>query len=123
MGQTSQALYEFYETYGREELASVHVLAVWCHPSGVIMNRIAPVLTPKDAAGRVLRVPSLVFGEALRGVGAEPKLVAAPQVLKMLQDGAIDGALFPYEVMPTLKLTQESSGQTLLRATGLAAPS
>ena len=104
---TSQALYEFYETYAREELASVHVLAVWCHPSGVIMNRIAPVLTPKDAAGRVLRVPSLVFGEALRGVGAEPKLVAAPQVLKMLQDGAIDGALFPYEVMPTLKLTRE----------------
>src|SRR4029450_11277874 len=28
---TSQALYEYYETYARQDLANVHVLAVWCH--------------------------------------------------------------------------------------------
>lgn len=62
------------------------------------------MLTPADAAGRTLRVPSVVFGEALRSAGAKPKLIPAPQVLKQFQDGAIDGALFPYEVLPTLKL-------------------
>jgi TRAP-type transport system periplasmic protein len=104
---TSQALYEYYETYAREDLANVHVLAVWCHPSGVILNRDEPLLRPGDAAGRVLRVPSVVIGEALRSFGAEPKLVPAPQVLKELQEGAIAGALFPYEVIPTLKLSKE----------------
>jgi TRAP-type C4-dicarboxylate transport system substrate-binding protein len=104
---TSQALYEFYERYAREDAANIHLLAVWCHPSGVIMNRDAPMLRPKDIAGRVLRVPSVVVGEALRGMGAEPKLVPAPQVLKLLRDGAVDGALFPYEVMPTLKLSSQ----------------
>jgi TRAP-type C4-dicarboxylate transport system substrate-binding protein len=105
---TSQALHEFYETHAREDAANVHLLAVWCHPSGVILNRAAPMLRPADAAGRVLRVPSVVIGEVLRSAGAEPKLVPAPQVLKQFQDGAIDGALFPYEVMPTLKLPSQA---------------
>jgi TRAP-type C4-dicarboxylate transport system substrate-binding protein len=104
---TSQALYEFYERYAREDLAQVHVLAVWCHPSGVIMNRDQPMLRPNDSAGRVLRVPSLVIGEAFRGMGAEPKLMTAPQVLKQFQESAIAGALFPYEVIPTLKLSTQ----------------
>jgi TRAP-type C4-dicarboxylate transport system substrate-binding protein len=104
---TSQALYEFYETHACEDMASVHVLAVWCHPSGVIMNRDVPMLRPGDAAGRVLRVPSVVIGEAFRSVGAAPRLMAAPQVLEQLQEGTIAGTLFPYEVMPTLKLTTQ----------------
>ena len=104
---TSPALYEFYETHAREDAANVHMLAVWCHPSGVILNRNKPMLRPADAAGRVLRVPSVVFGEALRSVGAEPKLIPATQVLKQFQEGAIDGAVFPYEVLPTLKLATQ----------------
>ena len=40
-------------------------------------------------------------------MGAEPNLMPAPQVLKQLQEGAIAGALFPYEVIPTLKLTKQ----------------
>ena len=60
---TSQALYEFYDRHAREDLANVHLLAVWCHPSGVILNRDAPMLRPVDAAGRILRVPSVVIGE------------------------------------------------------------
>jgi TRAP-type C4-dicarboxylate transport system substrate-binding protein len=103
-GATSQALYEFYERYAREDLASVHVLAVWCHPSGVIMSRDAPMVRPKEATGRVVRVPSLVIGEALRNAGAKPVLTSAPEVVRQLQDGTIDGTLFPYELIPTLKL-------------------
>ena len=38
---TSQALFEYYETYARDELSNVHVLNVWCHPSGVILRRSA----------------------------------------------------------------------------------
>jgi TRAP-type C4-dicarboxylate transport system substrate-binding protein len=104
---TSQALYEFSQRYALEDLANVHALAVWCHPSGVIMSRDAPMLTPDDAAGRVLRVPSVVIGEAFRTVGAEPRLMPAPQVLKQLQESTISGTLFPYEVIPTLRLATQ----------------
>jgi TRAP-type C4-dicarboxylate transport system substrate-binding protein len=105
---TSQAVYEFYETYAREEFANLHLLAAWCHPSGVIMSRGRPVLSPADAAGQRLRVPSVVIGEALRSMGAEPKLIPLPQVVKQFQDGAVDGALFPYEIIPTIKLASHA---------------
>ncbi|MDX2201161.1 MAG: TRAP transporter substrate-binding protein [Hyphomicrobiaceae bacterium] len=104
---TSPALHEYYETHARSELAGVHVLAVWCHPSGVIMNRDAPMLRPADAAGRVVRVPSDVIGELFRRIGATPKMSPVTQVLPQLQRGEISATLLPYEVFPTLKLRGE----------------
>jgi TRAP-type C4-dicarboxylate transport system substrate-binding protein len=97
-------MYEFHQGYAREETASVHILAVWSHPSGVIMNRTTPILRPADAAGRSVRVPTVVMGEVFRSAGANTLMNTAPQVVKLLQDGAIDGSLFVYELVPTLKL-------------------
>ena len=104
---TSQALFEYYETHARDELANVHVLNVWCHPSGVILNRDAPILRPIDAAGHVLRVPSDAIGELFRNIGATPKTATVTQVLKLLKQREIAGTLLPYEVVPTLKLSSE----------------
>jgi TRAP-type transport system periplasmic protein len=101
---TSQALYEFYERYAREDAANIHMLAVWCHPSGVILSRNASMIRPANVAGRTVRVPSVVIGETFRRLGAQTKLIPVPQVVKQFQDGAIDSALFPYEIIPTLKL-------------------
>jgi TRAP-type C4-dicarboxylate transport system substrate-binding protein len=85
----------------------VHVLNVWCHPSGVILNRDEPILRPIDAAGRVMRVPSDVIGELFRNIGATPKIAAVTQVLTLLKQREIAGTVLPYEVIPTLKLTSE----------------
>jgi TRAP-type C4-dicarboxylate transport system substrate-binding protein len=106
---TSQALYEFYQRYAQADAANVHMLAVWCHPSGVILSRNEPMLRPANAAGRIVRVPSVVIGEAFRNVGAQTKLIPVPQVVKQFQDGAIESALFPYEIIPTLKLASYAS--------------
>lgn len=104
---TSQALFEYYETHARDELANVHVLNVWCHPSGVILNRDEPILRPMDAAGRVMRVPSDAIGELFRSIGATPQITPVTQVLTLLKQREIAGTLLPYEVVPTLKLTSE----------------
>jgi TRAP-type transport system periplasmic protein len=104
---TSQALFEYYETYARAELSNVHVLNVWCHPSGVILNQEEPILRPSDAAGRVMRVPSDVIGGLFRDIGATPKIATVTQVLTLLKQRQIAGTVLPYEVIPTLKLTSE----------------
>lgn len=104
---TSQALFEYYETHARDDLSNVHVLNVWCHPSGVILNRDEPILRPSDAAGRVMRVPSDVIGELFRNIGATPKIATVTQVLTLLKQREIAGTVLPYEVIPTLKLTSE----------------
>ena len=104
---TSQALFEYYETHARDELSNLHVLNVWCHPSGVILNRKEPILRPSDAAGRVMRVPSDVIGELFRNIGATPRIATVTQVLTLLKQREIAGTVLPYEVIPTLKLTGE----------------
>jgi TRAP-type C4-dicarboxylate transport system substrate-binding protein len=43
---TSMALQEYYETYARDEFSGVHVLAVWCHSGGVIMNKEREIRIP-----------------------------------------------------------------------------
>lgn len=104
---TSRALFEYYETYAREELSHVHVLTVWCHPSGVILNQDRPILRPTDAAGRVIRVPSDVIGELFLSIGATPRATPVTEVLPLLKRREIVGTLLPYEVIPTLRLTSE----------------
>lgn len=101
---TSMALQEFYETYARDELAGIHVLAVWCYPSGVIMTNRRQVLTPDDLKGLKIRTPSTQSGLMLSGFGAEPARMPAPAVTGELDRGTIDGALLPYEGILSFKL-------------------
>lgn len=104
---TSQALFEYYQTHARDELSNVHVLNVWCHPSGVILNREEPIVRPVEAKGRVMRAASDVIADLLRNVGMTPKTAPVTQALTLLKQREIDGTLLPYEVVPTLKLTSE----------------
>jgi TRAP-type transport system periplasmic protein len=101
---TSMALQEYYETQARDELANVHVLAVWCHSSGMIMNKDHEVLLPSDLKGLRIKVSSTQLGLMLSAFGAEPKLLPAPAVGSEIDQGHLDGALFPYEVIPTFEL-------------------
>jgi TRAP-type C4-dicarboxylate transport system substrate-binding protein len=101
---TSRALFEYYQRHARSELESVHVLAVWCHPSGVIMTRERPIAKPGDLSKLAIRAPSELLGQTLTTLGATSRFMPAPAVLESLTARQIDGALFPYEVIPTLKL-------------------
>jgi TRAP-type transport system periplasmic protein len=101
---TSLALQEYYETHARDELENVHMLAVWCHSGGVIMTKDRQIIAPSDLKGLRIRTPSTQISDMLSALGAEPKLVPAPMVVAELDQGHLDGALFPYEVIPTFRL-------------------
>ncbi|MGA7327069.1 MAG: TRAP transporter substrate-binding protein [Rhodomicrobium sp.] len=103
-GVTSMAIQEYYESYARDELADVHVLAVWCHSSGVIMNRDQEVRLPSDIKGLRIRTPSAQVSAMLSAFGAEPKHMPAAGVATEFDQGHLDGTVFPYEVVPTFKL-------------------
>jgi TRAP-type transport system periplasmic protein len=101
---TSMALQEYSESHARDELASVHVLAVWCHSSGVIMTKDRVVLLPSDLKGLKIRTGSDQLALMLSEFGAEPQHLSGPAVVTGLDRGNLDGTLFPYEVIPTFKL-------------------
>lgn len=99
------AIQEFADTELKEEFAEVHPLCVWGHGEGLIHAR-RPVATMEDLRGLKLRFPSRLNGEALRALGAAPVGMPVPQVPEAMTQGVIDGAVVPWEVVPSIRLQE-----------------
>jgi TRAP-type C4-dicarboxylate transport system substrate-binding protein len=105
------AIQEFAEKNLREEFREVHPLCVWGHGEGLIHSR-REVRTMEDLRGLKLRFPSRLNGEALRALGAAPVGMPVPQVPEALSQGVIDGAVVPWEVVPSIKLHEMVKNHT-----------
>lgn len=99
----AKAVQEFYETSLRDEFRDVHPICVWGHDGGLIHSN-RPVRTMEDLRGLKLRFPTRQNGEALRALGAAPIGMPVPQVPEAISQGAIDGAIVPWEVVPSIRL-------------------
>jgi TRAP-type C4-dicarboxylate transport system substrate-binding protein len=58
----------------------------------------------EDLKGLKLRFPTRLAGEALKALGASPIGMPVPQVPESLAQGVIDGAVIPWEVVPSIKV-------------------
>ena len=85
-----------------------HILGAWAHDAGVVHAR-RPVTRLEDLSGLRLRFPTRQAGEALRALGAAPIGMPVPQVPEALAQGAIDGAVVPWEVVPAIRLQELTS--------------
>jgi TRAP-type C4-dicarboxylate transport system substrate-binding protein len=65
---------------------------------------LSEILVPSDLKGLRIRTPSTQVSSMLSTLGAEPKLVPAPMIIPELDQGRLDGSVFPYEVIPTFQL-------------------
>jgi TRAP-type C4-dicarboxylate transport system substrate-binding protein len=101
----SRALQAFAEQHLAEELREVHPIAVWAHDGGLIHANRA-VATMEDLRGLKLRFPTRLAGEALRALGAAPIGMPVPQVPEALSQRVLDGAVVPWEVVPSIKLQE-----------------
>jgi TRAP-type C4-dicarboxylate transport system substrate-binding protein len=101
----SQAVQEFAAAHLAEELREVHPIAVWAHDGGLIHANRA-VNTMEDLRGLKLRFPTRMAGEALRALGAAPVGMPVPQVPEALSQRVLDGAVVPWEVVPSIKLQE-----------------
>ena len=98
-----KAVQEYADKHLREEFREVHPLCIWGHGEGLIHSR-REVRTMEDLRGLKLRFPSRLNGEALRALGAAPVGMPVPQVPEALSQGVIDGAVVPWEVVPSIRL-------------------
>lgn len=97
------AIQEYAEKHLREEFREVHPICVWGHGEGLIHSK-REVKTMEDLQGLKLRFPSRLNGEALRALGAAPVGMPVPQVPEAISQGVIDGAVVPWEVVPSIRL-------------------
>ena len=99
------AVQEFAATELREEFAEVQPICIWGHGEGLIHTR-REVKVMEDLRGLKLRFPSRLNGEALKALGASPVGMPVPQIPEAMSQGVIDGAVVPWEVVPSIRLQE-----------------
>lgn len=99
----AQASQEFATKYMADETKDVKLLSYWALDTGLIHSK-KQVTTLESLKGQKLRFPTRLAGEALKVAGVNAIGMPVPQVPESLAQGVIDGAVVPWEVVPSIKV-------------------
>jgi TRAP-type C4-dicarboxylate transport system substrate-binding protein len=102
---TSVAFQQFVDANATDEFAGVKLLCVHTHGPGLIHSR-DPVTKLEDLKGMKIRGGSRIISDMLGRLGAEPVGMPAPAIPEALSTGVITGATLPWEVTPSLRLSE-----------------
>ncbi len=103
---TSKALWDYVQQHGAAEFKDVKPIAFHVHGDGVFHMRNKPITTMADLKGLKVRAPTRQTNKFLAALGATPVGMPVPQVSEALSKGVIDGAVVPYEVVPSVKIQE-----------------
>ena len=109
---TAQAVQEFVETAGAEDLKDYKILAVHVHAPGMIHTKKTLIKSVSDFKGLKLRGPTRSATSLLKKLGATPVGMPIPKVAPSLSKGVITGMVVPWEIMPSFKLQELTKSHT-----------
>ena len=101
---TSKAYWEYVQTMAPDEFKDVQVLALQVHGPGVIHTADKAVKSVADLKGLKLRAPTRQVTKLLAALGATPVGMPLPSIPDSLSKGTINGAVIPWEVVPSVKV-------------------
>ena len=103
---TSLAFWEMVDKdFQSNEYADVKVLGAWVHGPGVIHTE-GGVGKLEDMKGLTMRGPTRVINDMLSELGATPVGMPLPAIPEALSKGVIKGTVIPWEVTPSIRLTE-----------------
>ncbi|MEC5398785.1 TRAP transporter substrate-binding protein [Uliginosibacterium sp. H1] len=103
---TSKALWDYTQQYSANEIKDFKPIAFHVHGDGVFHMTSKPVKTMADLRGLKLRAPTRMTNKFIAMLGGTPVSMPVPQVGDALSKGVIDGAVVPYEVVPSVKIQE-----------------
>ena len=103
---TSKAVWDFVQQYDAAEFKDVKPIAFHVHGDGVFHMVKKPIKTMADLKDLKLRAPTRQTNKMLAALGATPVAMPVPAVSEALAKSVIDGALVPYEVVPSVKIQE-----------------
>jgi TRAP-type C4-dicarboxylate transport system substrate-binding protein len=112
----SRALQDFSARHLAKEFADIHPICFWAHDGGLIHSS-RPVTKLEDMKGLKLRFPTRLAGEGLRALGATAIGMPVPQVPEAVAQRVIDGAVVPWEIVPSIKLHEMVKNHTAFPGT------
>lgn len=102
----SRALWDYVQLHAKEEFRDVRLLSLHVHGPGVIHARDRQVKALDDLKGMKIRAPTRLTNRLLAALGATPVGMPVPAVPEALSKGVIDGAVIPWEVVPSIKVQE-----------------
>ena len=103
---TSKAVWDYVGQYAPNEFKDIKPLAFHVHGDGVFHMVNKPIAKLADLKGLKVRAPTRQTNKLLSALGATPVAMPVPQVGEALAKSVIDGALVPYEVVPSVKIQE-----------------
>ena len=108
---TNLAMRELFDAELAEEYTGLEVMFLHVHAGNGIQMVDKEVRTPADLEGARLRTPSRTGSWAIEAMGAVPIAMPVPDLPQALSKSVVDGALIPWEIIPPLKLQEQTAYQ------------
>ncbi len=102
---SSAAFYNYVMENSADEFAGVKVIALHTHGPGLFHSK-DPIGSLDDLQGMKVRGGSRIISDMLAQLGAEPVGMPVPQVTEALSKGVIDATTIPWEVTPSLRVSE-----------------
>jgi len=103
---TSKAYWEYVQTYAKDEFKDVHLIALNVHGPGMFHTANKPIKAVSDLRGLKVRGPTRQVTKLLASLGATPVGMPLPGIPDAMSKGVIDGAVIPWEVVPSVKVNE-----------------
>lgn len=108
---TNLAIRAMFDEHLAEEYKGVKVMFLQSHAGHAIQMVKDEVRKPEDLAGKKLRVPTRTGAWVIEALGAAPAAMPVPDIPQAFSKGVVDGALIPWEIIPALKLQDQTEYQ------------
>ncbi|PRX31937.1 TRAP-type C4-dicarboxylate transport system, substrate-binding protein [Meinhardsimonia xiamenensis] len=105
------ALHDMFEEELRDEYKGLEVMFLHVHAGQGIHMRDKLVRRPEDLQGMKMRIPTRTGAWIIESLGAVPVAMPVPELPSALQKGVVDGAFIPWEIIPPLKIHEQTKYQ------------
>lgn len=110
-GATNLAMTELFESDLKPEYGGLEVMFLQVHAGQAIQMRDTLVRSPADLQGKKMRIPTRTGAWVIEALGASPAAMPVPELPPALQKGVVDGAFIPWEIIPPLKIQDQTRYQ------------
>ena len=105
------SLYDMFESELEQEYAGLEVMFLHVHAGHGIHMRNQAVRSPREMKGMKMRIPTRTGAWSIEALGANPVSMPVTDLHQALQKGAVDGAFIPWEIIPSLKIHEQTQYQ------------
>lgn len=108
---TNLAMADMFDDHLRDDYAGVEVMFLHVHAGQALHTRDRPVRRPEEWEGLRIRIPTRTGAWVIEAMKANPVAMPVPELPQALAKGVVDAALIPFEIIPPLRLQEQTRYQ------------